>query len=707
MSALGIAFDPLVPPAVFIVLAAACTLTAAVALVRNPAAGAARALAFGALLLFLAGPERRDAETTPLADLALIVVDRSASQTLGDRAETTDAALARLEARLDALGTVERRVVTVDGAEETRLVEAVAQAAGEAPGAQLAAIFVVTDARFHDGDAARDRLRAATRAPVHILVTGAPKERDRKLTLTSAPRYGVVRESVRIGFRVDDVSAEPGPAAQTGAPVEVVLRVDGVETVRQKIPVGSEVAFDAPLERPGPLVVELEVEPLAGELTARNNIAVLPITAIRDRLRVLLISGEPHPGERVWRNLLKSDPAIDLVHFTILRPNQKTSDTALQRELALIEFPYDELFIDKLSEFDLLIFDRYSYRGVLNAFHFDNVARYVERGGAVLVASGPEYNGPLSLAAQRTLSYILPAKPTAPAQTGPYRPLVSPLGARHPVTADLPETDYWGRWLRIMPVNVLSGDTLMQGPEDDPLLVLDRVGDGRVGLLLSDHVWLWARGFDGGGPHGELLRRVAHWLMKEPELEEERLLLRPQGRDLVVERRTLDAESPPVDLTGPDGSTAAIAMAASDEEGLFRAVVPDAPRGLYRARSGDLFAVGTVGVAAAPEFQDVVADMAAAETLAQAGDGGAFRLRRSARAGVDLPALRRVRDRPGAKAGPGWAGLEAKDAERVDAVSTAPVAPPGAWLAAVGAALALGWRLEGGRRPQKDAKVGR
>ena len=82
----------------------------------------------------------------------------------------------------------------------------------------------------------------------------------------------------------------------------------------------------------------------------------------------------------------------------------------------------------------------------------------------------------------------------------------------------------------------------MQGPDDKPLLVLSREGEGRVALLLSDHIWLWARGYEGGGPHLDLLRRLSHWLMKQPDLEEEALRLSARGRELDVERQTMADE---------------------------------------------------------------------------------------------------------------------------------------------------------------------
>ena len=290
---------------------------------------------------------------------------------------------------------------------------------------------------------------------------------------------------------------------------------------------------------PDPNIVEIEASPLQGELTAVNNRAVVSIDGVRDKLRVLLVSGEPHAGERTWRNLLKSDASVDLVHFTILRPPEKQDGTPIN-ELSLIAFPTRELFQQKIDEFQLIIFDRYARQGVLPIIYFDNIARYVRKGGAVLVAAGPDYASSTSL--WRTpLEVILPAEPSGQVTETPFRAQLSTVGKRHPVTRDLEgagsDPPRWSRWFRVVDTRKAEGATVMQAADDKPLLVLSREGEGRVALLLSDHIWLWARGYEGGGPHLDLLRRLSHWLMKQPDLEEEALRLSSHGRELSIERQ--------------------------------------------------------------------------------------------------------------------------------------------------------------------------
>ena len=688
-----IVFDPFFPQWALMAIMVIGAVLGLVSLWRHWKSGVFRIIAIAGIIGLVTNPQIRETEKTPLDDIVILLLDETASQSLDGRDRTSASAADEVEQRLTSMGGVEVRRAVAKGEDETRLIDALRTALSDTPRARLAGVFIFSDGQTADS---RDVEKLGLDVPVHLLNSGAAREVDRKITLIEAPRYGLVRETAAISFRIDDFTAD-GEAEPNGSAF-VSLRIDGKTVLNQRVPVGAVAKFEAPLDRPGPTIIELEVEERANELTARNNVAVLPITAIRDRLRVLLISGEPHPGERVWRNLLKSDPAVDLVHFTILRPIEKNDGTPIS-ELALIPFPQDELFIEKLSEFDLLIFDRYTYRGVLSSYHFDSISRYVDQGGAVLIASGPEYNSGASLATRLNLSFILPALPAGKEVQGPYRPELTQTGARHPVTADLPEQSFWGRWMRIMPVTKLRGETLMSGPDASPLLILDRTGEGRVGLFLSDHVWLWARGFDGGGPHTELLRRTSHWLMKEPELEEEALALIGEKQSLLVHRRSLSAAAPQVMVTLPSGSVVDVPLQETSP-GLFEGRIDNAERGLYRAQSGELFAIGEVGLAAAPEFQNVISTSEHLAPLMDATGGGAFRLRPRAGTSPDapsLPAIRSLRSRTQTKSGSSWAGIVKRDASRIDTIRDRPLTSPYFWLILIAGALLMAWLIEGGR----------
>ena len=222
--------------------------------------------------------------------------------------------------------------------------------------------------------------------------------------------------------------------------VRLTVRRDGEPAQVQSVAVGQESGIEIPITRAGPTIVEMQADPLPGEVSTLNNRAVVSINGVRDRLRVLLVSGEPHLGERTWRRLLKADPAVDLVHFTILRPPDR-DDMTPTNELSLIAFPVRELFQVKIRDFDLIILDRFANRNnILPPLYLRNIADYVRGGGALLLSTGPEFAGPGSLA-NTALGSVLPIRGGPGAESvvdGPFRPLVTALGARHPVTEGLP-----------------------------------------------------------------------------------------------------------------------------------------------------------------------------------------------------------------------------------------------------------------------------
>jgi hypothetical protein len=604
---MNIAFSPLLPLPLIVALAFAATLLVGWALFRRMRGALLRALALAALVLALANPVANFEEREPVTSIVAIVVDRSPSQMSLDRTARTDAALKALTERLARYPAFETRIieaVTDPDAQSpsTQLFEALASGIRDVPSSRLAGAVMITDGQVHD---VPDSLAAlGLDAPLHGLIVGDENEVDRRIDIVRSPRFGIVGEDQEIVYRVSDDGAAQAPAA---VPVNVTIRVNGEEIAVETANTGQDTSFYLDLPRGGENIVELSVEVIDDEVTPANNRAVVLVEGIRENLRVLLVSGEPHAGERAWRNLLKSDAAVDLVHFTILRPPEKQDGTPIS-ELSLIAFPTRELFVEKIDEFDLIIFDRYQNRGVLPVLYYDYIARYVEEGGALLVAAGPELAGAESIA-ETPLAPALPALPTGDVTLSGYYPRLSDDGRRHPVTRDLPgggiEPPGWGRWFRTVGVRDTTGDEVMRGADGQPLLVLNRYGEGRVAMLLSDHGWLWARGFEGGGPHVALYRRIAHWLMQEPSLEEEAVRATALGRTLRIERQTMSETGGPATVKLPSGEVRDVTLQPS-EEGLFTAeLVLDEP-GLVEVTSGDLSALAHVGAVDAPEFRATV-----------------------------------------------------------------------------------------------------
>ncbi len=626
-------WTPLVPWSVLIAVGLVCVAALVIAFLARPRGGALRAVAVAALLAALANPSFVAEERDRLKDVVALVVDRSGSQKLADRAAKTEAVRAEIERRIAAIPALELRVIeaTDTGEEGTALFAALERGLSDVPPERIAGALLITDGQVHDipGSAAA----LGFRAPLHALVTGLPEERDRRIELVDAPRFGIVGKEQSVRLRVLETGGDR-------APVRLVAALDGRPIAERRVRPGEMVRITVPVEHGGPNVVELAVDPAAGELTEANNKAVVTIEGVRDKLKVLLVSGRPHSGERAWRNMLKSDAAVDLVHFTILRPPEKQDGTPIN-ELSLIAFPTRELFETKIKDFDLIIFDRYANQSILPAVYFANIVRYVREGGAVLVAAGPEFRNRTGLAGT-PLSAVLPAEPEGNVIEDPFLTRLTDAGRKHPVTRGLPgsenEPPRWGEWLRHIPARVKTGMPVLAGAEDKPLLVLAREGKGRVALLLSDHVWLWSREYRGGGPHLDLLRRTGHWLMKEPDLEEEALRARAAAGRIVIERQTMADAAKPVTVVGPSGRER-IAELASAGPGLWRAEVDADETGLHRVRDGELTAFVGVGPANPREFREVISTTDLLAPLAESTGGSVRRISRTADEAPRVPTI--------------------------------------------------------------------
>ena len=683
----AILFDPMLPWPVIGAIAALATGIIAISIWQGLTGWPLRLAAVLCMLAALSNPSWQSEDRTNLSNIVLAVIDESASQTIGDRASQSAAALAHLEAQIQRREDAELHVHRLsDGTDNagTLMMQALRDEIAEIPAGRLAGVVAITDGQAHDLEMAPD-----PRVPFHLLRTGEAQEWDRRLEIVTAPAYAILGEAVTLTIRIEDQGAVPAGASLTA---DLQASVDGAPAISIPVEIGQDVTFSVNLNHAGTNIIHLSLREEPGELTSRNNAAVVQINGIRDRLQVLLVSGEPYAGGRTWRNLLKSDSAVDLVHFTILRPPEKFDNVPVD-ELSLIAFPTRELFVDKINEFDLIIFDRYRRRGLLPAQYFDNIRTYVEEGGAVLMTTGPEFAGANSMYFS-SLGPILPVVPTAQVIEQPFLPTVSETGQRHPVTQNLggpAETDApgWGRWMRQIELNAQRGHTILTGANDRPLLVLDRVEDGRVAVLASDQAWLWSRGFEGGGPQLELLRRLAHWLMQEPELEEDALQVETDGQTMVVTRRSVDAEPQSIEVTGPDGAVATLDLMPA-APGAFTAEFSSDQQGLFRINEGNLSTVAALGPAAPKEFEETISTSAKLGDLVGRSGGADFTV-----AG-GLPDVRWVSEGRPAK-GRGWMGFWDRAAYETTAVRLNSLLPGWAWLLLAAGFSIFAWLREGRR----------
>jgi hypothetical protein len=689
----SIAIDPVLPLWALVTLGILAFLFCGALIYARKRGGLLRLFACALFMLALLDPRFVNEEREKLPEVVALIIDKSGSQTIGNRAEQTENANQKLEEEIRSRpNTILRKVEVVErdsDTDGTHLFSALTAAIGDVPAERLAGIIAITDGVVHDVPSSLKSLGFG--APFHALVTGKPNEFDRRIEIVEAPRFGIVGKEVQATLRV---VASGAPASS----LRLTLQRNGEPYLVRDVATDQPIKLPLKIDRAGINLFEAAIETAEGELTAVNNIVALPVEGVRDKLRVLLVSGEPHLGERTWRNLLKADPNVDLVHFTILRPPEKQDGTPTN-ELSLIAFPTRELFQQKISEFDLIILDRYSNQTFLPTAYFDNMVKYVRNGGPILFAAGPELlhrGGLLST----PLREIMPARAGNVLETM-YRAKVTSLGEKHPVTrmldgargpdgAALAEPS-WAPWFRQVAASPRDGHVVMTGAENNPLLVLKREQKGRVAMFLSDQVWLWARGYQGGGPYLDLLRRLVHWLMKEPDLEEEALRLSVRGRSLAIERRTIGDAPGDIDLTLPGGEAMKITLTEA-EPGIWRATMALRRAGLYKAQSGTLVAFANAGPPNPREFMDVVSTTERLAPIA-AETGGSVRRLDDGR-GLVLPRLVDIRS-GGRFGGSDFIGLRSTEASVVRGVSVIALAAGGLGLLLLLVPLIGTWLREG------------
>jgi hypothetical protein len=652
---------------------------------------ALRGLALLLIALAIANPSLLVEDRTPLPTTVAVVTDRSASQSLSDRELVTDTALNAIQEQLSEFENIETRLITGAKPNEdgSNLFANLSQGLEDVPAERLGAVIMLTDGQVHD---VPDQLpNQIANIPIHSLITGRNSERDRRITIRKSPRFALVNRASEVVLEVIDQGPDTGNER-----AQISMKRNGETILEMTVAPNTPITLPFEVARAGENLFEIEVNSINNELTDINNRAIMRVEGIREALRVLLVSGEPHAGERTWRNLLKSDAAVDLVHFTILRPPEKQDGTPIN-ELSLIAFPTRQLFSEKIDDFDLIIFDRYQRRGVLPLLYFENIATFVRNGGALLVASGPEFAGRESIY-RTTLANILPASPTGNVIETAFRTALTEDGNRHPVTRNLiegqsaaPQTPDWAPWFRYVEADPEDGIVAMTGPENNPILSLNRVGEGRVALFLSDHVWLWARNYENGGPYLPLLRRLAHWLMQEPDLEEERLQLNLEGDTLRVVRQTMQNAIGQIRITSPDGRLIQPDM-EEKSLGTFEATLQADRLGLWRAEDGNLTALAHVGPINPREYRDVISTLEKLEPVIETSNGSQRRIISGET--LDIPRIALISG-SGPFSGTSWIGIKTTEASELNGISRYPLAIGILSMLVLLAAWSLAWWREG------------
>ncbi len=689
---LSVNLAPLLPYAYTASLAGLALICLGLSYWRRGSRLTARFLLLSAIILIIMNPITRQEIRQPVKNKAIIVVDESGSQKISDRTQTTENALQELTGQIAKIPGMDTPIVirskgSVDGknGESTNLFTALRDEMAGLPIGQVAGTVFISDGQIHD--VPKDLGPLEKLGPFHALLTGSKNEFDRKISVVSAPKYGLLSSNVQITVRIDEYGRH------TTQGIHIQAHQDGQETDGSDALPGEEKTFEFKLDHPGQNVFEFSIPAENGELSAGNNTAPVIINGIRDRLRVLLVSGSPHMGERAWRDLLKSDASIDLVHFTILR-SMNSMDSTPPRELSLIEFPVEELFQRKINDFDLIIFDRYQELSLMRPIYFTNMASFVKNGGGLLLALNS--TEPDDSIFKTSLNDVLPAEPPASGldvMQKKFTPTLNDKGLHHPVTVDLapaPDDQPWGSWFSQSNIVQTKGDALMTGIGQNPLLILNKVGQGRVAVLASDNIWLWAKDTDHGGPYTPLLRNLAHWLMKEPELEDDYIKAEAKGHTITVsEYAGTEDSSPSVTMRTPEGSEKSIDL-TQQEKGRRSAKIDVEENGIYSFSNATKKAFVVVGTAQNEEYNDIhTTDEKIRPALSKTG-GTAIWLKETPHLSV-----RTVSPSSKNNGGTGWIGLKENSAYVTKDVKIRPVVSNLMAIFTLMAALLLTWRREG------------
>ena len=566
------------------------------------------------IVLSIANPVITSEQRESISDTVAVILDLSPSQNINNRKDLALKTYEELKDKLNNIQNINTRFQTVKGDKGTNIFGPLSALIGDVPSNRIAGAIIITDGQIQD---VPEINKLNFEAPINFLITGNKNEYDRRLIIEESPRFGIVGEEVAIKLKIEDKSSETPNAL-------VSINVNNEKTQSKAVAIGESVNITLPLERAGITTLNIEVEKGKNELTLKNNQAIININAVRERLKVMLISGEPNMGLRNWRNLLNSDPSVDLVHFTILRPPNKQDLTPVG-ELSLIPFPTRELFQLNLNEFDLIIFDQYHLRGILPQYYLKNIIEYVVTGGALLDMAGPTYAGPYSLSLS-PLQSILPTEPTGEIITQEFIPKLTAQGIRHPVTANLKNISYsennnqWGPWYRMVEGITVNGDVLLEGPERRPLLVLNRIGQGRVAQILSDQSWVWTKSNLNKGPQADLLRRLVHWLMKEPDLEENELSAKFENNSLFITRNSLIPDEKPIIVINPKNQQSILELQDLGN-GKQIAQILEPISGIWKLQSGNSTVSIIIGNYNSTEYLDVRATELKIDKLIEINSG--------------------------------------------------------------------------------------
>ena len=539
-----------------------------------------RALTFLAFLVFILNPQINKKHVEHHKDIVIVVSDLTQSIIETRKAKEVESIRKDISSQLKEIGNIEQINIKLNNNKkieqnnankiETSLFKEVNKVINSLNIERLSGIIIITDGQIHDF---HNYNKLLSKTPIHYILVGNKKEKDRILKTTNVPKFAVLGKKYEISINIKDNTEKKNLKTDFYLNEQLVSTKYLSQNKTYKILL-PELSI-------GKNILEIKTEESNIEISKLNNYQTHEIVGIQDKLKVMLISGEPNMGLRNLRNILNSDPNIELLHFTILRPPTKRDLTPV-KELSLIPFPTQELFAADISKFNLIIFDQYGLQGILPPKYLDNISKFVLSGGALLDIVGKKHLTKDSLI-NSPIKQILPTIPLENISNKMFKPELTKVGKLHPITNKL-KNNYqekpWGEWTNYTRSQLTSGKVLLHH-KSDPLLAVDYVGKGRVVQILSSDSWVWQKSLDNKGPLIELIRNIIQWLLKNPKLEENFINLNTENNIIKIKLNSISSGDISAKIVTP--SKEAIKLKLKDTgNGIFEGEFTSLERGKFQ-----------------------------------------------------------------------------------------------------------------------------
>jgi uncharacterized membrane protein len=655
------------------------------------------ALALAGVVVALADPLWIEEEGRQEAGRVAVLVDGSASMGVIEDGRARSSAVDPLLAQLDAktgghelfhfgadLAVGRPAEYVLSGTDIEGALDALSE---RLAGEQLAAVVVLTDGL--DRGLLRKRYRSDPDAqpptllgPLTVVQVGTRDDVvDLAVRSVDSGGYAFLRSPFPVSAEIEGIGLE-------GRTVTATLEQDGATVTQRQVQLDElgrgTATFEVTPGSAGRFSYAVRVPVVEGDAVPANNVMPIVVRVVRDRIRVLQVAGAPSWDVKFLRRFLKGDPSVQLVSFFILRTTTDLATSYRDDELSLIQFPYRRLFDEDLWSFDVVVFQNFDHRPYFGAeapVLLDNLAQYVEQGGALVMVGG-DRSFSLGDYASTAVESVLPVviQEGSEPSLAQFSPRLTPEGERHPVTrlaAEARENAAW--WGRLHPMdgtNVLQGASpnsavLLDHPTlrtadgtPAPILAVREVGAGRTMALTVDSSWRWSMSEAAQGRGNQAYLRfwknALRWLMKDGsaarvtvETSRENFAV---GDDVRVVVRARDPGFAPLEgadvrLEVQSSSGSATFHATTGPDGDAVVVVPTENPGTHRViATVDEGAVGTDSTVFAatsrdPELQEVAPDVAFLEWLALRTEGRFVGLDEPLTVLMDPSAGRTVRER--------------------------------------------------------------